>query len=655
MNQSFMKMFILFLLLFTVINFSGSAQKSSGLSKSQKALKNYNLSESFIIRRQYAQALELLKDAVKKDNKFAEAHLRLGTVYKSMGNSDDALFHFEKAVNLKPNDPLFIGGYYSLAEHYFSIGKFEEARNFLAIVYSKNPNDPRILKDVNALKDNVNFASENIHKPLPFNPVPLPSHINKYAFQNFPVLTADQQTLIFTRLYSYEPQYDEDIYVSKKIPVPGSPGETIWSEPVSISPKINTKSNEGTCTISADGKMLIFTSCQGRKSFGSCDLFVTYKRGELWNEPQNMGPKINSSSWESQPSLSADGRTLYFISNRPGGIGKRDIWVSEMDQNGEWQQAVNLGPEINTEEDEVSPFIHVNGQTLYFASKGLPGFGGFDLYMAEKNEMGWTEPLNLGYPLNNYDDQLSLFITSNGEKGYYSHEKKKGNNYHSSHIYEFEVPEEIKVTNKSNYVAGKVYDADSKKLLDAQIELYDISKDKLVSKVSSDPINGEYLMVLTEGAEYALFVTRSDYLFESLNFNYSEHAEREPVKIDIYLKPFKSGGTAILQNIFFDTDKYDLKLKSKTELNKIIKFLQANPQLKVEIAGYTDDQGSPEYNKSLSINRAKAVYDYLNQEGIPNQQLSFKGYGDSDPVAPNDSEENRQKNRRIEFKLLKTS
>ncbi|CAN5315717.1 OmpA family protein [soil metagenome] len=650
-----MKRILLIILLIFGFFYNGFTQKTTVLSKSQKAVKSYQLSEGFIIRSQYNQALELLKDAVKRDNKFAEAHLRLGTVYKSIGQNEQALHHFEKAVNLKPDNPLFIGGYYSLADHYFSQGNFEEARNYLAKIYSKNLKDPRIIKDVKALHENIDFASENIHKPLPFDPKALPAHINKYSFQSFPVLTADQQTLIFTRLYSYDPQHDEDIYISKKIPVPDSPGETEWSEPYSISPKINTKSNEGTCTISADGKMLIFTSCQGRKSFGSCDLYVTYKTGELWSESQNMGPKINSSSWDSQPSLSADGRTLYFISNRPGGIGKRDIWVSEIDESGEWKPAKNLGPEINTQEDEVSPFIHVNGQTLYFASKGYPGFGGFDLYVVEKKESGWTAPTNLGYPLNNYDDQLSLFITSDGQKGFYSHEKKNGNNYHSSHIYEFDVPEEIKVTNKSNFVAGKVYDAETKKLLDAQIELFDISEDQLVSQVSSDPVNGEYLIVLTEGAEYALFITRPDYLFESLNFNYSDQASKEPVYIDIYLKPIKSGGKAILQNIFFDTDKYDLKQKSKTELNKVVKFLQSNPELKVEIAGYTDDQGSAEYNKSLSLNRAKAVYEYLNQEGIPDNQLSFKGYGQLDPVAPNDNEENRQKNRRIEFKLLKAS
>ncbi|MDQ3394338.1 MAG: OmpA family protein [Bacteroidota bacterium] len=645
------------LLIISILLISGTfnvqAQKPAGLStKNKKAISNYHESENYIIRKQYSKAVELLQESVKRDPKFAEAHLRLGTLYKSLDKPDLALLHFEKAVALKPDDMMFIGGYYALAEHYFSLGKYSNADEFLKNIISKNPQDPRIRKDVQNLQENVDFASENINKPLSFDPKPLPQHINQYNFQNFPVLTADQQTLIFTRLYKYEPQYDEDIYISHKIE--GDNGKLQWSEPASISPKINTKANEGTCTISADGKMLIFTSCQGRKSFGSCDLYVSFKIGNEWSEPVNLGPKVNSSAWESQPSLSADGRTLYFVSNRPGGRGKRDIWYSRINSSGEWSSAENLGPEINTEEDEVSPFIHVNGQTLYFASKGFPGFGGFDLYFVEKKDFGWTAPKNLGYPLNNYNDQISLFITSDGKKGYYSHEQKRADTYHSSFIFEFDVPEEIQVTNKSNYVAGKVYDADTKKPLDAEIELYDLALDELVSQVSSDPVNGDYLMVLTEGSEYALFISRKDYLFESLNFNYSDsNSEKEPVIIDIYLHPIKTGESAILKNIFFDTDKYDLKNKSKTELTKVVKFLNANPQLKVEIAGFSDNQGAESYNKALSLNRAKAVFEYLKESGIQGERLSFKGYGQSDPVAPNDNEENRQKNRRIEFKLIK--
>lgn len=640
---------LVFLLIFCDIH----AQQSSGLStKSKKAIQSYKASEDFLIRRQYTKAIELLSEAVKKDDKFAEAHLRLGTIYKSIDQAEKSMYHFQKAVDLKPDDPMFIGGYFAISEQYFNQEEYEKADEYLKKITSKNPRDPRIIKDVKNLKANIDFASENIKKPLPFNPQPLSKEINLYNFQNFPVLTADQQSLIFTRLYDYEPQYDEDIYMSKKVKT--ADGKEVWGEPFSISPKINTKANEGTCTISADGKMLIFTSCQGRKSYGSCDLYVSFKKGEEWTEPENMGPQINSGSWESQPSLSADGRVLYFVSNRPGGRGKRDIWFSEMDVDGNWIKAINMGPEMNTEEDEVSPFIHVNGQTLYFATKGFPGFGGFDLYFSEKKDFGWTAPKNLGYPLNNHDDQVSLFITSDGSKGYYSHEQKKGGTYHNSFIYEFEVPEQIRVTNKSNYVAGKVFDSETKKPLDAQVELYDIFSDNLVSKVTSDPLNGDYLMVLTEGSEYALYVNRTGYLFESLNFNYSDNgkSQKDPVLIDIYLNPIKKGEKAVLKNIFFDTDKYELKPKSKTELDKVIKFLDTNSDIKVEIAGFTDDQGSPEYNKSLSLNRAKAVYEYLIREGIDKERLSFRGYGQNNPVAPNDSEENRQKNRRIEFLLV---
>lgn len=397
--------------------------------------------------------------------------------------------------------------------------------------------------------------------------------------------------------------------------------------------------------------MLIFTSCVGRKGYGSCDLYVSYRTGDEWSEPENLGPNINSASWESQPSLSPDGRTLYFVSDRPAGFGKRDIYVSYY-KNDSWTKATNLGNKINTADDEVSPFIHANNQTLYFSSKGHPGFGGFDLFTAELTEVGWTNPVNLGFPLNNSDDQVSLFISSDGKKGYYAYEENYRTAHYVSRLFEFGVPEIIQVENRSNYVQGKVYDAKSKLPIGAQIELYDIAKDELISAVTSDAVTGDYLMVLTQGSEYALYVSQPGYLFQSLAFDYSEVVDFEPINIDVFLEPLTKGVTTTLKNIFFDTDQYTLREKSKTELNKIVRFLKENETVRVGIGGHTDDVGSDEYNKELSLQRAKAVYDYLLQQGVNKQQLLYRGYGKAQPLVPNDSEENRQTNRRIDFTIL---
>lgn len=635
-----------FLLLLLSVSFQCLSQsKATYSTKKKKAIASFEQSENYMIRGQTAQAIDLLQKALGADQNFAEAHLRLGSLYKDIGNINKAVYHLGRAIEVLPKDRRVAGAYYALADINFKAEQYDEAKELLEAFKTVGQPDKRLLPEIDKLMRNIDFSKEAKKNALPFKPVPLPLPLNRFQLQYFPVLTADQNTLIFTRREGVAAQYDEDIVFSKK----GNDGN--WQRPESISDKINTPSNEGTTAISADGRMLIFTSCVGRKGYGSCDLFVTYRTGEEWSEPENLGPQINSAAWESQPSLSADGRTLYFVSDRPTGFGKRDIWVSHYGEDG-WSKAENLGNKINTADDEVSPFIHANDQTLYFASKGHPGFGGFDLFASDLTAVGWTNPENIGYPLNNSDDQISLFITSDGKKGYYSYEENYRTAYYSSKLYEFDVPEVIQVENRSNYVKGKVYDAKSKMPLGAQIELYDIAKDALVNSVAADSITGDYLIVLTQGSEYALYVSKPNYLFQSLSFDYSEKEDFEPIHIDIFLEPLMTGIKTTLKNIFFDTDQYTLRTKSKTELERIIKFLKDNPTIKVSIGGHTDDIGSDVYNKQLSLQRAKSVYAYLVQQGVAEKQLEYKGYGKEKPLVPNDSEANRQINRRIDFTVL---
>jgi outer membrane protein OmpA-like peptidoglycan-associated protein len=612
-------------------------------TKSKKAIKYFERSGELLRSRNYSEAVAYLEMAIEKDPEFAEAHLRLGTNYLSLGDFANAQGYLESAVAIIPNDPKTVGAYLALADIYFKEGSYGKSLTCINKLRSFNP-PPKIAQRVVKLETNVNFALEQLENPLPFDTRPLPENINEYDLQYFPVLTADQKTMIFTRRESRDPQFDEDMVVSER----NEDGS--WSTPESISDNINTKFNEGTCTISANGRTIIFTSCSGRTSMGSCDLYISYKLGDEWTDPENMGTMINSRSWESQPSLSADGNILYFVSDRSGGFGKRDIWMSQW-KGGAWTKAVNLGATINTAEEEVSPYIHVNGQTLYFSSQGFTGMGGYDIFYSELQNGKWGAPKNLGYPINTADDQVSLFITADGETGYYSYEQKTPGSYKSL-LYEFEVPEAIKIKNKSNYIAGKVLDVETRKPLKAQVELFDLNADSLRSTVTSDSLTGDYMQILTEGSEYALYVNKTGYLFESLRFDYQETADRKPINIDVLLKPIKSGTAATLNNIFFDVDKYDLKEKSRTELNKTILLLESNPKLRIEISGHTDNSGSDAHNKQLSLNRARAVYQYLIDQGIDPKRLKYAGYGSSVPIAPNDSEENRQLNRRIEFRVL---
>jgi len=635
-----------FLVVICLFGLSFFAYSQNNLStKSKKAAKLFYEAEAMITVRQYPNAIVMLEEAVKKDENFVEAQYKLGFCYKVLKNYDKAEIHLKKALALKPNNKEISGLYFHWGELRFKLNDYIQAAKYLEqfLGFSSHGYNYEIAKP---LLENSKFAIEKMQNKLDFDPSPLSDVINQYTLQYFPVLTVDQNNLFYTRRLGVTPQFDEDIVVSVK----NEDGE--WTAPRSISENINTRFNEGTCAISADGRTLIFTSCLGRINYGSCDLFITYKIGDDWSEPENVGGIINSRAWDSQPSLSADGRTLYFVSDRNAGYGKKDIWMSTMNNDDDWTKPVNLGPKINTAKDEVSPFIHANGQTLYFASEGMLGFGGFDIYYAEFGESGWSFPENLGYPINTSDDQVSLFITADGKKGYYSHENIMENRRTYGKIYSFDIPEPIQVKNKSNFVKGRVFDAKTKKVLKANIELYDLKKQELKSLVHSDPITGQYMMVLTEGSEYALYVDKPNYLFHSLSFDYLENINLDPITIDIFLQPIEKGMKTTLKNIFFDFNKYEIKEKSEVELNKVINFLENNVDIKIQIEGHTDNKGTEEYNMNLSLKRAEAIHNYLIEAGVLKDRIQYKGFGQSKPVAPNDSEENRALNRRIEFEII---
>ncbi|MBL7843652.1 MAG: OmpA family protein [Cyclobacteriaceae bacterium] len=615
-------------------------------TKSKKAIELYNQADNYRVRGQHEQAISLLNQAITKDKNFAEAYYRLGLVYMSMKNYPSAISNFEKGLTLTTDPKKQKVYWFDLGEAYLITGQYDKAVKYLGdFVKIENQNRQKAERAEQLLK-NATFAQANAAVNAEWKLRPLNDTVNRFPLQYFPVLTADQQELIFTRRLGSGGEHDEDLVVSRK------DDRGRWTSPVSISKNINSVLNEGTCAISADGRKLIFTSCMGRQSFGSCDLYQSIKIGNEWTEPVNLGPNVNSSEWESQPALSADGRTLYFVSDRRGGSGRRDIWVSTLDEKGHWTRAKNLGAPVNTQYDEISPFIHANSKVLYFASKGHTGFGGYDILFSERTDTGWSEPVNMGRPVNDYEDQFSLFITADGKRGYYSHEETSGQGSVRSRIYEIQFPEDHQVRYKSNYVKGTVRDKLTGKELKATIELFNIKSNEIESIVESDSVSGEYLMVLTQGAEYALYVNKKGYLFTSSNFNYSETTDFEPIRMDFELEQAKKGSSVVLNNIFFDTDKYDLKEKSITELQKIIQFLNENPQIRIEIGGHTDNTGSPAYNLQLSEKRALAVYNYLLENGIEQNQLRWKGYGQSRPLDSNDSEKGRAINRRIVFQIL---
>jgi OmpA-OmpF porin, OOP family len=613
-------------------------------TKNKKAIEAYVLADNYRVRGQYKEAIELLNTAIDKDKNFFEAYLRLGITYKAIKDYQQASDVLEKGLAVTPEPRWQKVFWVELAENNMKLGNYEKVLTYSDQYLKTETINKAKIDQAGLWKKSAEFSLKNINTEIKYQQRQLSDTLNRFPLQYFPVVTGDQQEMLFTRRTGFRDENDEDLVISRK----SQDGQ--WQMPESVSQNINSQYNEGTCTVSADGRQIIFTSCQGRKGFGDCDLFESVKTGNEWSVPVNLGAQINSAAWDSQPSLSADGRVLYFVSDRRGGVGGWDIYVSSKSDDGKWSKAMNMGKVINTPYHEISPFIHANGRTLFFATTGRPGFGGYDIFRSEKEDSVWTEPVNFGYPINNQDDQFSMFITADSERGYYSHEET--GTHKSSKIYEFYVPEQYRIKYRSNVIKGFVRDAKTHDPVRGRIELFNLLTDQIVSVTHSDSVTGQYLMVLTQGADYALYVNAPGYLFESLNFDYEDNYDPKPVVIDIDLDKAGAGAMIVLNNIFFEVDKYDLAPKSKTELDKVARFLIDNPAIKVEISGHTDDTGTASHNQTLSLRRAQAVVQYLSQHSIPAKRLTQVGHGSSRPLKPNDSDANRQINRRIEFRIL---
>jgi outer membrane protein OmpA-like peptidoglycan-associated protein len=615
-------------LLITSLSFS---QNPKAKEFYEKGLKEYT-------ERKYTTANDFFLKAIEKDSNYAEPYFKLGQISENQLKESNALKYYQEAINKKPFDMIFTQGYTYLGSRLLKKGEYQKAKEYLSFSLKNTSPTSILYKQLSRQLESCNLSIEAKANEMSFRINPLSDEVNFKNRQYFPVLTADNEYVFFT---ARPEDGEENIYLSKWT---GSE----WTKAISISEKINSKLNEGACSISADGKMIVYTSCDRNDTYGSCDLYFSKKVNEEWEAPQNMGNNVNSSFWDSQPSLSNDGKTIYFSSERIGGYGRKDLWMSELQSNGEWSRAINLGKEINTNGDEVTPFIHANNKTIFFASNGHIGMGGLDLFMTEQKGGTYTKPEHLGFPLNNHEDQVALFICSDGKKGYYSVDEKT-----RTQIYEFEIPKIISDKfKKANFVKGIVLDAVSKAQIEAEIELIDLKTNKIIEKVKSDNKTGEYMAVLPNGSQYALYINKNNYIFKSLTFDYSEKNDADGKRIDILLEQFKKDAKEVLNNIFFDTGKADLKPESFTELNKIIKLLKENPTLKIEISGHTDDIGSDADNQFLSSQRANAVVNFLLKNGINTQNVKAVGYGETKPLVVNNSTENRAINRRIEMKIL---
>ena len=625
-------------------------------STNKKAIKHLNDGRQAFELKKDAEAEKSFLRALDEDSAFIEAALGLANLYQVTGRHEDAVAYFKKAIDINPK--FYPNAFYFISQSQLALANYQDAKTSLETFLKFDRINPSLKDDATRLLANANFGIEAMKNKKSFVLVNVGEGINTDLNEYFPAVTGDGKQFLFTRGLKVPeiPGYEnEDFFISDKV-------NNVWQTARPIR-EINSQGNEGAPALSADGNIMFFASCaddygdygsQDRKGYGSCDIFYSQKVNGRWTRPRNAGTAINTNNWETQPSFSSDGKTLYFIRGIRGrtGIRDQDIYMSTIGDDGKFTPAVKISSVVNTPMKEESVFIHPDNQTLYFSSDGHPGLGGLDIFMSRRQPNGeWGPPVNLGYPINTVNDDNSWQVDPSGTLAFLASDRKGG--FGGLDIYQFELPEDMR-PQKITYVKGKVFNAKTKEPLEANFELIDLETQQTVTK-SFSQANGSFFLTLTSNKNYLVNVNREGYLFYSDNFSLKgqEADFNKPFLLEIPLEPIDTGSVVELKNIFFDVNKWELKPESKAELDKLIAFLTKNPTLKIELGGHTDNSGDKKFNVTLSTNRAKSVYEYLITNGhIGAARLSYKGYADTRPKVPNDSPENKARNRRTEFKVL---
>jgi outer membrane protein OmpA-like peptidoglycan-associated protein/Tol biopolymer transport system component len=643
----------------------------STLTQAQSSKNLVDQGDVFYEKKDYKKALELYLQALDVNPDDAAVNLKIGLSYLYSETKSKAAKYISKAYRLNPKINEDIDYHLGVAfqntneflkaiEHF---EQFKKKKKNLAQIANKKISECRIADSLSHYE--LNVIIEN-----------LGNGVNTTMHEYSPIISGDGSTLIFTSNRSddikavREGTNYEDIYITHKA------GKG-WEAPKKISNNINQKYNDAAASLSPDGKTLFIYYEEG-----AGDIYISKFDGQDWSKPSPLGRNINTSQyWETSASISADGKKIYFASNRPDGFGELDLYVSELDAKGNWGKAINLGPLINTAENEDAPFIHPDGVTLYFSSDGHPNLGNSDIFVTELVGGKWKKPENLGWPINTWEYDGFFTISADKKKGYYSTLKEGGlgeadiysitflePKYKPKPVVVAEKPKVVKPKNTDYFdpiiqqsrdkrvvtvLKGKVIDENTASPLGATISLVDNESKKVVSRITIDPTTGDFELVIPHGGNYGVTTEMPGYLFNSINFNVPKFAEYQEIDTHIIMVKAEVGSKVILKNIFFDVGKSDLKNESISEVEKIEELLLSNPELKVQINGHTDNTGNVATNKMLSLKRASAVVDYLVTNGVNASRVSAKGYGSERPIVSNDDEvSGREINRRTEIEII---
>lgn len=627
-------------ILFILLSFLGKAQWYDPDKVNKKAVRIYNAALEMANDRKYSGAIQYMRDAISNDEKFVDAWLSMGGIFGEMKDYRNSVASYRKAFEL---DSVYTAAYQLPASiNLAGDGQFQPALNmvnrFLQIpgLNEKSKKSGEYRKKCYEFA--VEFAKTNPDPGYVFAPRNMGDSINSFESEYFPSLTIDGKKLVFTRRVG---DRNEDFFESDR-------EADKWRKAYPMPGKVNTDNNEGAQNISQDGSILFFTGCNFPQGQGSCDLYYSINTPNGWSEPIPAGRNINTDQWETQPSLSPDKKALYFTARGPGSFGGSDIFVSYINDKGVWGIPQNLGKNINTIGDESSPFMHADNQTLYFTSDGLTGYGGDDLFIVrKKNDGKWGIPQNMGYPVNTIENEGSIVVTSDGETAYYASDRSDTRG--GLDIYTFTLRKDLRPY-RTLWIKGKVFDKKTNAGLPSSVELIDLSSRIPLLKVQTDE-QGNYLITLPMGKDFAFNVNRKGYLFYSENYSLTKTVNDSTYEKNIALQPIEKNATIVLKNIFYETGKFDLQPESLAELDKVVQLLNDNPTLKIEIGGHTDNVGTPASNNTLSNNRSQSVVKYLVSKGIVATRLTSKGYGATVPLADNNTDAGKAQNRRTVLKV----
>jgi len=587
----------------------------------------------------YETIKEYCEKAIEEDTSFAEAYRLLGDVaynkkdYKTMKDAYSTLIELCPDASPEPH--------YRLGKYFYDTKKYDDAAKYLKSFLDFGNVNETLEKDASLWLTRAKLMSH----PVPFNPQ-IVKQVSTADPEYLAIITADNKYCFFTRRFEMNSKGSLTPLNVEKFMMADKQDNGEFDKGEQMPPPFNSRNsgNEGGATVTIDNQHLFFTVNKN----GNFDIYYCDFIKDHWGEIINLGKDVNDSmQWDSQPSISSDGKELYFASYRDSVNRTSDIYVTK--RNGKWTTPERLSDKINTNGNEKSPFIHPDKKTLYFSSDSLPGLGGFDIFVSRKDKNGnWSEPVNLGYPINTESDELGFFVSTDGKKGYFASNTLSGAGGYD--IYSFDLYPSVR-PDTVLLVSGILKTEDNQIPLAAKIELKNITNNE-VMEVAYDTLTGKYASAVLFKDDFIMTVKEEGYAFDSRYFAKNDTTNYNSVKADMDIKKIELGAAYTLHNILFATDSYELNDVSKRVIDDFEDFLQRNPKVIVAIHGHTDNEGDPQSNLSLSSNRAKEVYNYLIKLGVSTSRISYKGFGQTKPLYANDTPENKALNRRTEFVIL---